>query len=172
MKKRGTGYSRHTVGIIIRIALLTFCFHLLVILVASYYSLTVNPVSYWWCLVWLEAAVFSWINTGEAVGDWKAARQYVIIVRDERPLVPAAGWFLRIDALALAVSGLMTLAGYSSIFRVETKTVVLFLLFAGIIFSVSQAWSRADRMRLNRIIREDREHDANSAREEIEGGGQ
>jgi hypothetical protein len=150
---KGTGYNKHTVLTVIGIFLIVAGLHEVLFSTLREFEYNSNHVSYWWCLAWLEAFVFSTINTSEANEDFKATQVRARIRSD----APAAWWFLRMDIMATLVSFFMAAAGYISVLRLGQEKVVLALMLAGVVFSITQAWNRADRLRLRRIVREDRE---------------
>ena len=153
-RANNTGYNKHTVSVVILIALVSVWLHLAILYLGDIFlPREPNHISSWWSGAWLMASMFALINTGDAKGDYEAI---VSLEESDRALAPAAGWFLRIDALSLLGCAGMALGGYSSLFSLGANTTVGFLLLGGVFFIIQQAWNRADRLRIKRILREDR----------------
>jgi len=163
IQRKGRGYNKHTIFTCLGIAVLSFIVFFLVTKVLDYYDLFFNLIAYSWTLSWWEGLTFSIVNL---VDSYMSKFAILRLPRKNRVLITAAEEFVRVDWIAVLVTLIMVVAGFISLTTYIREYIAIGLTLAGMIYSFSQAWNTADRLRLRRLIREDIEY-AKSIRKEI-----
>ena len=152
MRKRG--YNKHTILTCIGIGVASYIVFALFVMWLETLDRTFNELAYWWTAAWWVGSTFAIINGRESSRDRDAIRRVPILVRAD---LTAADWYVRLDVVQVLICLVMLASGLASLFEAARVHIATGLMIAGVISSFSQAWSTADRMRLKRIIKEDRE---------------